>query len=59
MTDWTRDKTKARLQWAMMVDELIEEAAEAKAKVLSEKYRRENELLRNMLVELQTILRTK
>lgn len=59
MSEWTRDKTKARLQWAQMVDELIEEAADAKAKVLCEKYRRENELLRNMLVELQTILRLK
>lgn len=59
MDNWTRDKTKARLQWAMMVDELIEEAAQAKAAKMCEQYRKENELLRNLLAELQIILRAK
>jgi hypothetical protein len=59
MNDWTRDKTKAKLQWAIMVDELIEEAAEAKAIKMCKKYEQENELLRNLLIELQTILRAR
>ena len=59
MSEWTRDKTQAKLQWAMMVDELIEEAAMAKTLKMTEEIRKENQLLRNLLHDLKTILRSK
>ena len=52
---WTRDKTKARLEWAGMIDELIQEAAEEKAKVMTKKLREDCEILKQLYIEATRI----
>jgi hypothetical protein len=48
---WTQDKTKARLEWACMVDDLIQEAAEIKAKKMTKQLREECEVLKQLYIE--------
>lgn len=49
---WTRDKTKARLEWACMIDDLIQEAAEIKAKKMTKELQEQNEVLRQLYYEI-------
>ena len=54
---WTRDKTKARLEWANMIDELIQESAEIKAKQMTQQLRDECEVLKQLYIEATRIKR--
>jgi|GEM_PF-6980695 len=54
---WTRDKTKAKLEWANMVDELIQEAAEIKAKQMTQQLRDECEVVKQLYIEATRIKR--
>lgn len=52
-------KVKKGLEWAQMIDELIQEAATYRAKVMTGELRRENQLLRNLVEEYKTLLKKK
>jgi hypothetical protein len=49
MTD--QEKLRNRLQWAEMVDELIQESAEIKAKQMTQQLRDECEVLKQLYIE--------
>lgn len=55
MTD--QEKLRNRLQWACMVDELIQEAAEIKAKKMTQQLREECEVLKQLYIESTRIKR--